>query len=253
MSALAKTQASQLAAMQAATNTIQQENPAGMGYLKLNKVGYWVFGEDELDLEEEALWIVNPDSFAMGYISWDKKTKVGEQMASIYGPQVDINKMPDTPTKWVRQVGMQLVCLNGEDEGEQVQYVANSYGGVKQFGILLKQVMEHMQSGKAGDKTVPVLELGSDSYDHAEWGKVYTPEFDIKKWIANTGFGAAVEEEEEEEEEEQKPPPRKRAVKPKRAAKKPVEEEVVDEVEEVDEQEEEEEEKPTRRRRRTRK
>lgn len=249
MNNLVASQEDMVKALANATQTIQQENPGGMAFLKLNKVGYWVYGEDLLDIEEDSLWAVNPASFGMGYIAWENSKKIGESMASIYGQPVVEASLPAVATKWQRNVSMQLVCLNGEDEGEQVQYGANSVGGVKEFGVLLQEVLKHLQSGKAGNKTVPVLELSTDSYQHAEFGEIFTPVFTIKKWIENTGFSAA-EEEPEEEPEVETPPKRKRASK-KKAAAKPAEEVIVDE--EPEEEPEEEETKPAPRRRRRRK
>ena len=255
MNAITKTNEAMLAALAGATQTIQMENPGGMQYLKLNKVGYWVFGEDLLDIEEDSLWAVNPASFQMGFVAWHKSKKVGEQMASIYGQGVVEANLPAVESSWQRQVSMQLVCVSGDDEGEQVQYTASSVGGSKAFGSLLQAVMKHLQSGKAGDKNVPVLSLSSDSYPHPDYGTVYTPEFTVEKWIANEGFAAPAAEEEEEVEEEveeapKKAPPRKRA---KRPAKKAVEEEVIEDEEEEEEEPEAPADPPARRRRRARK
>lgn len=252
MNNLVASQEDMVKALANATQTIQQENPSGLSFLKLNKVGYWVFGEDLLDIEEDSLWAVNPASFGMGYIAWENSKKIGESMASIYGQAVVEAKLPPVATKWQRNVSMQLVCMNGEDEGEQVQYGANSVGGVKEFGALLQQVLKHLQSGKAGNKTVPVLELGVDSYTHAEYGEVFTPVFKIAKWIENTGFAAAEPEDEEEDEPEVVEPPKKKRASRKKAAPK-VEEEVVVEDEDEEEEEEVADDKPAPRRRRRRK
>ena len=261
MNAITKTNEAMLAALAGATQTIQMENPGGMSYLKLNKVGYWVFGEDLLDVEEDSQWAVNPASFQMGFVAWHKSKKVGEQMASIYGAGVVEANLPAVESSWQRQVSMQLVCISGEDEGEQVQYTASSVGGSKAFGGLLQAVMKHLQGGKAGAKTVPVISLSSDSYPHPDYGTVYTPEFTVEKWIANDGFAAPAGEDEDgtdETEEEldeveappKKAPPRKRA---KRPAKKAVEEEVIEDEDEEEEEPEAPAAPPARRRRRARK
>ena len=256
MNDLVKSQAEQMKALAAATQTIQNENPGGLGFLKLNKVGYWVFGEDSLDVEEDSLWAVNPASFGMGFIAWPAKgmgAPLDEKMASIYGPAVVESTLPPVESKWQRQVAMMLVCLNGEDEGEQVQYKASTVGGSKAFGTLLQEVLKHLQSGKAGTKTVPVLELETDSYTHPEHGEVFTPVFTIKKWIENTGFDAPVEEEEEEPEVEAPPAKKKRATRPKKKPAPPVEEIVEDDDEEDEPEPEPEPEATSPRRRRRRK
>ena len=260
MNQLVKSPEEMANALALASQTIAQESPGQNDYLKLNKVGYWIFGQDDLEVTEDALWGINTHSFSMGYICWKADNTLGaplgEKMMSIYTGAVKESDLEPIPNgKWVRQVAMQLVCLEGEDKGEQALYQSSTMGGTKAFGLLLEQIMKHLQSGKAGKKTMPVLELESDSYKNKGGIEVFFPIFTIKKWLANIGFDAVEEVEEEEEEEVVEPVKRKRAQK-KRAATKPVEvvdEEEVDE-EEVDEEEEKEVEpeevQPARRRRR---
>jgi len=45
---------------------------------------------------------------------------------------------------------------------------------------LLTSLMKQAESG--GDDIVPVMTLGSDSYRHPKFGRVYTPEMEIKEW-----------------------------------------------------------------------
>ena len=256
MNAIVKSQEDQMKALAQASLTIAQESPGSNAFLKLNRVGYWIFGEDDLEVEEDSQRAVNCQSFAMGYIAWPTGglgAPIGEQMASIYAaPPVEGN-LPAVESRWQRQVAMQLVCLTGEDEGEQVLYQASTMGGTKAFGQLLEQIQKHLGSGKAGKNTMPVLVLESDSYKNKDGIEVNFPIFTIKKWAENLGFDAPEAEEEEEEPEVIEPPKRKRAAKKKAAAPAAEEETVIeeDEVEEADEPEAEE--APTTRRRRRRK
>jgi hypothetical protein len=32
-------------------------------------------------------------------------------------------------------------------------------------------------------KCIPICELNADSYPHKKYGKIYTPLFDIKRWV----------------------------------------------------------------------
>ncbi len=245
MNQLVKTPEEMAQALALASQTIAQESPGQNAFLKLNKVGYWIFGEDDLEVTEDALWGVNTQSFAMGYICWKTDgtlgAPLGEQMRSIYDGPIMESTLPAIDNgAWKRQVAMQVICLEGEDEGEQVLFQSSTMGGTKAFGQLLDSIMKHLQSGKAGAKTMPVLELEADSYKNKDGIEVFYPIFTIKKWAENLGFEAEAEEEiEEEEEVVEEPPKRKRAAKKKAAA--PVAEEAEEEVTE---------EAPTRRRRR---
>ena len=142
---------------------------------------------------------------------------------------------------WSQQVGFDLACTNGEDEGTTCRYLTNSFGGKKAWKAVLDAVVKKLTDGDP--EFVPLVRLSSTSYKHDEYGKIHNPEFIITGWMA---MAAAVEEpEQEEEEQEEAPVPRKRKAKKKAApAEKEAEPEVEPEVEE-----EEETPKPRRRRR----
>jgi hypothetical protein len=51
------------------------------------------------------------------------------------------------------------------------------------------------------DNPVPVVRLKKEHYQHKSYGRIYTPVFEVVKWVPMSGEAAAAEEEEEVTEE----------------------------------------------------
>ena len=113
-----------------------------------------------------------------------------------------------------------MVCIAGDDDGEEVSYRPSSLGGTDFVDALLAAVGEQIDNGS--DQVIPHLELISTSYDHPSYGKTYKPTFEIVGWSgiddADVTYDKddAAEEEEPETEtetetEEEKPKRRSRA------------------------------------------
>ena len=161
----------------------------GGAYLKLSKGGFFIYGADDTEVEEESQWAVNPNSFMLGYVAWPVKgtgKPLGEEMRSIIDDPIAESQLPSVEGSWVQQVGMQLACVSGEDTGTQVVYKASSKGGINGFNDFLNQVMTHLKANPGTDAIVPIIELEVDSYPHPDYGKIYTPIFQIKKWAKIT-------------------------------------------------------------------
>jgi hypothetical protein len=209
----------------------------GMPFLRILKDGgLWVYGEDDIEVEEGSEWAVNPTSFAEGYIAWHKREVEGEEMAPMTGNPVIKADLPDVNAKdgWQKQVAFQLVCLNGEDEGMQVLFKSSSKGGIKGTRKLVTEVVKQLTADP--DACVPVISLQNDSYEHRDYGKIYNPIFKVLDWVDMEGI---TPEGEPEPEKEPEPEPKKPARKSRAAAKKAEEPEP-----------EQEPQKPARRRRR---
>jgi len=239
---------------QLTTATSQLDLSTGGSYLRLHKGGFWVYGSDDTEVEEESHWAVNPASFALGFVAWpegETGAPLGEEMRGI--SQQAMVKSELTPVEggeWVQQVGMQLMCVSGEDVGTEVVFKASSKGGVGGFNDFLNQVLIHLKANAGTEDVVPVVDLQVKSYKHPKYGKIYTPVFHIVSW-ANMD---EMPDDAEVEEEEEAPPAKEKVVK-KKARKKaiapPVEVEEEEEIEEEEETEVEEAPKPKRRRRRS--
>ena len=122
----------------------------GMSYLKLSKGGFWIFGVDDIEVEDESLWAVNPNSLAVGYVAWPINgtgKPLGEEMRGITDDPIIESQLPDVGPngQWAQQVGMQLMCVSGEDTGTGVVFKASSKGGLGGFNDFLNAVMEHFK------------------------------------------------------------------------------------------------------------
>jgi hypothetical protein len=167
----------------------------GMAILKMDKTGHWVFGADQTEAEDDSLWAINPFSFVHGYIAWGDGEVLSEKMVSVADPLPELDPAPGGAKRgWEMQIGMTLACTNGEDEGLQARYSVTSVGGKRAVQALAVAIAE--QVDKDQTKPVPVVRLKKEHYQHKSYGRIFTPVFDLVKWVsmdANTA-GETVEE-----------------------------------------------------------
>lgn len=181
--------------------------------LRLGRDGKWVFGAENLEPEEGSRWAVNPLSLRYGVVCWkvipngskEKPELYGKHLVSIFGnpkPQggqahdsngnpVDHNAHP-----WQDVIGVDLRCISGEDEGEQVIYEPSSTGGLNAMDDLMDAIVKAQDEHP--DRPVPIVELVSDHYDHKQYGKTYIPVLKIVDWVAMDAMPTAPAAEAEE-------------------------------------------------------
>lgn len=204
----------------------------GEPYLRLLKDGIWVYGADDVEVEQGSAWAVNPLSVMHGYSCWkrgtDPKTKkeytneggpLGEAMVSASFPMPLLDSLPDYSEQggvWVQTFSVSLKCLTGTDKGEQVLFKTNSVGGVAEFDKLLSAIS--VQIDEDGDHPVPVIILDVDSYKHKSYGKTFVPVFAIKQWVALSDDLPDIQKEPDEAEGDE-PEEAAPAVKPTRTRK----------------------------------
>ena len=189
------------------TTTLLALDTSGKAYLRLHKGGFFVYGADDTEVEENSQWAVNPHSFALGFIAWQSEgtgKPLGEEMRSITDDPVVLTNLPQVAGEWTQQVSMQLMCVSGEDTGTEVIFKASSKGGINGFNDFLNQVLINLKANTGSDKVVPVIELGVTSYKHPQYGKIYTPVFKIKSWSTIDDMPTPDEEEPPVDEPDQK-------------------------------------------------
>lgn len=197
MSQVANRSANAVAALQGlkqGLQNVQASLPATMtdALLRMGKDGIWVYGAENIEVEEGSLWAVNPMSIRHGYACWtnyDVKEKkknelLGEVMVSAGQPKPLRTDLQDLGWSWSDQISFSLKCLNGEDKGMQVLYKTTSVGGINATGKVLEALIAQLD--KDPEHPVPVLELGNDHYDHKQYGKTYVPIMTVKRWEALT-------------------------------------------------------------------
>ena len=162
----------------------------GTVILKMDKTGHWVFGSDQTEVEADSTWAINPFSFVHGFIAWGDGEVLAEKMVPVSEP---LPEVPDAPPGakrgWETQIGMSLKCLSGEDEGMEARFSTTSVGGKRAVTKLAVDLAEQVERDQT--KPVAVVLLGKDHYTHKSYGRIFTPVFDIQKWIGLDGPEAA--------------------------------------------------------------
>jgi hypothetical protein len=182
----------------------------GMAILKMDKTGHWVFGADQTEVEDDSLWAINPFSFVHGYIAWGDGEVLGEKMVSVADPLPELDPAPGGAKRgWEMQIGMTLACTNGEDEGLQARYSVTSVGGKRAVQALAVAIAE--QVDKDQTKPVPVVRLKKEHYQHKSYGRIFTPVFDLVKWVSMDAESAGETVEEAEAPADEAPRRRRRA------------------------------------------
>ena len=178
--------------LSSALRSIQAEvGPAGVVIiLKMDKTGHWVFGADQTEVEDNAVWAVNPFSFVHGFIAWGDGEVLGEKMTSVSNPLPELDEAPPSAKKgWETQVGMSLKCISGEDKGMEARFTTTSVGGKRAVQTLAVALAEQVEKDQT--KPVPVVRLKKDHYAHKSYGKIYTPVFELVEWVSMDGEAPA--------------------------------------------------------------
>lgn len=195
--------------------------PGGMPILRLLKDGSWVYGAENVEVEDGSLWAVNPYSLQHGWVSWTDKPGnqpneiVGEVMVPMTSPLPVASELRDTGWEWSQQLSVELQCVSGEDKGTTVQYKVTSVGGMNAIKALIASLMKQLDTD--ADRPVPVCSLDHDTYMHKRHGKVYVPVINVQKWVELTA-DAPVDDEPEKTPEPAKPARQRQSVPQTRRA-----------------------------------
>jgi hypothetical protein len=167
-----------------ALRSIQSDAGAtGSVILKMDKTGHWVFGADQTEVEEGSLWAANPFSFVHGFIAWGNGEVLAEKLVPVSEPLPSLDLAPSGAARgWEMQVGMMLVCTNGEDKDMQARFTATSVGGKRAVQALAVAIADQVEKDQT--KPVPLLSLKTEHYQHKTYGRIYTPIFDIVEWVS---------------------------------------------------------------------
>jgi hypothetical protein len=153
----------------------------GKPILKMPEGGIWLFGMDDNPVQEGSHWCINVRSMRWGWGAWteeDGKNRKHVVDASVWQP------MPPRPVPvggkaYSNHFSFDLVCLDGEDEGAEVAYGANTFGIAKAFPKLRDAIIAQLQRDPA--HPCPVVVLSSEGYRN-NYGQQYNPVFTITGW-----------------------------------------------------------------------
>jgi hypothetical protein len=166
---------------------------AGMVILKMDKTGHWVYGADQTEVDDTATWAINPFSFVHGFIAWGDGDVLGEKMVPVTEPLPEVDPAPPQAKRgWEVQVGMSLKCMDGEDAGMEAKYSVTSVGGKRAVQKLALDIAAQVEKDQANP--VPVVKLKKDHYTHKSYGRIFTPVFEIVKWIGLDGEAAKADD-----------------------------------------------------------
>ena len=169
--------------------TAQKATPVDTGedflYLKMNKQGEWVYGAEEIEVDSEAFFVIDPNTYAQGFVAWDSDsgTLIAEEMSVAGQPPIVMSDLQELPAgiKWQAQSAFALKGVEGVEEGLQLLYKVSSRGGKAAISILLEAIIKRGKEGNAD--LCPVVSLGKSSYKHKKYGKIFTPELNVDEWV----------------------------------------------------------------------
>jgi hypothetical protein len=150
--------------------------------------GTWTHGAKRTIVEAGSHWGANPLSFKRGVICFGNgNTVLGEKLISVGLPMPAAEELPDKGFPWVPQWGVNLKCLSGVDTGAEVIFKPTTYGGIQAVAGLLEAVRDRLAGGEHSGKVAPIVRLEKDSYQHSQYGRVWTPVLKIVDWMSLTG------------------------------------------------------------------
>jgi len=198
-----------------------QGSTGGVPLLRLLKAGYFVYGPENIETEENSQWAVNPYSITHGYACWGDGVLLGEVMVPFTQAPPTRGDLADFQYEWRQQVAAFLQCTSGEDTGTTVLCKGTSVGWHNAFKELVSAIANQLRTDKIN--FVPIVELTCDSYQHKKHGQVFYPVLKLVGFspmsspeISQPEPEPEVEPDEpdvEQEEEAPAPPPRRRGGK----------------------------------------
>lgn len=186
--------------LEAGLQNLQQSVQGGTGgtpFLRLLKSGVWVYGAENIEVEEGSEWAINPYSLNHGFACWGDGELLDERMVPFTQSPPNKAELPDMGYEWNQQVAMMLACVSGEDTGVQVLLKGTSLGLRNATKDLINALIAQLQHDKV--HIVPIVELESDSYQHKKHGQIFYPVIEISRWASMDAEDAPAPEESEAE------------------------------------------------------
>ena len=156
----------------------------GKPFLRLTRAGDYIYGPQNIDVQDGSHWAVNLAALEHGWVCWGDGELLGQIMVDVRLPQ-PARPLPLEGYAFEAQFGMGLACISGEDKGLEVIYKNNSLGYKKAFDQLLADVRARYLLDQAF--YWPVLELLTSSYPHKKYGQIFEPVFKIVGWADAQG------------------------------------------------------------------
>lgn len=174
-------------------STIPASGSDGLQYLKFIR-GNWLFGRDDIKVEEKDYLLADPFSVRSGFTCWtnrqnQKNENLGEETVGLGEPELRISDMPkkvdpvtNTEAEWKPQISIELTILGGNYDQTKLLYKTTSVGGRSLMRRFLEQISIQVERA-GGKKFSPIISLKSSEYRHKTYGPMTTPEFSICGWV----------------------------------------------------------------------
>jgi hypothetical protein len=166
--------------------------------LRLGRDGKWVYGPENIELDNGTRMAVNPLSLRHGLVCWKVIPQGSKEKPELYGKMlVSAGQPKPQPTQahdkngdpvdhnahpWADVVGVDLAFIDGEEKGDRVVYEPSSTGGLRAMDDLMSAIMRAIDEHP--ETPVAIVELDSDHYNHSSYGKTYIPIFNIVDWVS---------------------------------------------------------------------
>ena len=80
-----------------------------------------------------------------------------------------------------------MKCTTGTDAGTEVVYKPTTVGGIQAIAGLIEAVRDRLNGGQHDGKVSPIVRFEKDSYQHSQFGRVWTPLLPIVEWMLLNG------------------------------------------------------------------
>jgi hypothetical protein len=169
--------------LEVASKATPQSDGGDFMYLKMTKAGEWCYGADETEVASDSAFVIDPNTYAQGYVAWDDGELVDEKMATAGQPPIAMSDLPALAAgvKWDSQVAFGLKGIDSTEEGIQMLYKVSSRGGKQAVADILAKIIERGRNGESA--VCPIVYLDNSSYKHKKYGKIYTPILAVDEWI----------------------------------------------------------------------
>jgi hypothetical protein len=170
-------------------NTASIRSRTGLPILlfKRDGDGTWSYGQKRTIVEAGSKWAVSPLSFEWGYVCFNNNKRLDERMVSVTQPKPNAAELPDLGFPWQEQWNVNLKCLTGVDTGVEVTFKGSTDGQLKWVASLLDETRDRLNGGQHDGKVSAVVVFGKDSYPHSQYGRVWTPQYDLVDWMPLDG------------------------------------------------------------------
>ena len=158
-----------------------------VNYLNFSgKSGLYSLGVNKVEVDPDALFILEPTSFGKGWIYW-KSAKVLRRVnwsvfkdrdnAVLESELEDLGKPKTDKDGWKFQLILGFISTDGK--ATSVEFANNSKSGVNSMKTLMDETLERMRDG---EPSMAVLRFRSESFTAKDYDN-YKPTFEIEAWV----------------------------------------------------------------------